>query len=348
MSDYFNTDAISYSLLRNLSVGPAYLKYVQEQESEEKEHFIIGGAVDALLTEPEKFWDIYALEFQETCDNIPTGQMKDFADKLSEYYSKEYEDSVAEQMAYDYVGFKRKSLDSVISEYCEKYKDYDKWLFDKQEYEKSVNNKQILTNSQYELATKIVESLKTNRFTSKYFQNNNDFSSIKDWSLERINQLEIYWEAKGQKCKSKLDMIFVNHQEKTIQIFDLKTTGKSTFSFNSSALSFRYDIQASFYTSALYWLINKSNDDYWSKFKDYTILPFTFIVESTKTQGFPLLYKCSDKFLSNGMDGFYLNNKYYKGFSQLIDEYIWCKENNSWTYEKEIIENEGVINLEYC
>ena len=46
---YFDIEALSYSSLRALSVGPAYFKYQQEQDSEEKDHLIIGSAVDIML-----------------------------------------------------------------------------------------------------------------------------------------------------------------------------------------------------------------------------------------------------------------------------------------------------------
>jgi hypothetical protein len=333
MSEYFNVEAISYSTLRNLSIGPAYHKFIQEQDSEEKEHFIIGGGVDILLTEPEKFWDYYALEFQEICEKVPTPQIRDYS-----YYIL---NGKSEEEAYKEVGFKRDSLDAVREKFNNEAKEWFNWMKNKLDYDESVKNKQILTNTQYSLITKIVESLKTNQFTSKYF--NTSF----DGSEEVFNQLEIYWEVNGQKCKSKLDKVVVNHKNKTIQPIDIKTTGKSTFSFSLSALSYRYDIQTSFYTSGLYWLINKSNDTYWSKIKDYQILPFIFIVESTKTPGLPLIYKVTDTFLAQGMEGFMKDGKYYKGWVELLNEYVWYKENNSWTYDKQIIENEGVVKLEY-
>ncbi len=97
----------------------------------------------------------------------------------------------------------------------------------------------------------------------------------------------------------------------------------------------------------MYWLINKSNDHNWTKFKHYKILPFKFIVESTKTVGFPLVFRCSEEFLNGGISGFKKDGKFYKGFIELIHDYKWYTENNSWTYNREIIEKNGEIELTY-
>lgn len=340
MSKYFENDSISYSLLRNLSIGPAYAKKVQEEEQGDKEHFIIGSCVDILLTEPDKFWEMFYLEYQEKCEKVPTGQMKDFIDKNFEY-SKIMDDIEAEKKAYEDAGFKRKTFDSVIEEFVNEWLKYDNWLHEKEEYTRNNSKKQLISNSQYQTALSIVESLKTNKFTRKYFTP--DFNK----NIELKFQLEIYWEFKGQKCKSKLDLVLIDHDSKEIHPIDIKTSGKSTFSFNLSSLQWRYDLQASFYSTALYWLINHSNDEYWSKFKDYSIKPFKFIVESSNYQGFPLIWECSDSFLLKGADGFYKDGRYYKGFVQLIEEYVWHKTNNSWDYPKDVIENDGILVLNY-
>lgn len=331
--NYFDDNSISYSKLRNLSVGPAYFKKIQEEEQEDKEHFIIGSCVDTLLTEPDRFWDKYALEFQEVCHQIPTPQIRDYGGFL---YA-----GLSEEQAFERTNFKREKLESVKEKFDKEAKQWFEWIKKKGEYEKSIIDKQVISNSQYSLITKIVESLKTNRFTRKYFEN------TIGTKVDKHLQLEIYWEYKGEKCKSKLDLVIVDHENKEIHPIDIKTTGNSVFSFDSSALKWGYHWQAAFYSSALYWLINKSNDKYWNKLKDYRILQFKFIVESSKYPGMPLIYECSEKFLRGGIDGFFNNGKWYKGFIELIDEYNWYKENNSWDYEKSVIENEGIIKLEY-
>lgn len=61
----------------------------------------------------------------------------------------------------------------------------------------------------------------------------------------------------------------------------------------------------------------------------------------------PLIYTCDDKMLDNGLLGFYKNGKWCKGFKELVEDYKWYKTNNSWDYNKEIIENNGMRVLVY-
>jgi len=331
VKNYFDDNSISYSMLRNLSVSPSYFKKIQEEEQEDKLHFLIGSCVDILLTEPDKFWEKYALEFQEVCEKVPTPQIRDYGGFL---YA-----GLSEEEAFERTNFKREKLESVKEKFDKEAKEWFEWIKKKGEYEKSNVNKQVISTSQYSLITKIVESLKTNRFTRKYFE------GIIGTKTDKHLQLEIYWEYKDEKCKSKLDLVIVDHENKEIHPIDIKTTGNSVFSFDSSALKWRYDLQSSFYSSALYWLINKSNDEYWNKLKDYRILPFKFIVESSKYPGMPLMYECSEKFLKGGIDGFDYQGRWYKGFIELINDYKWYRDNNEWSYPKDIIEKEGIISL---
>lgn len=335
--NYFDDNSISYSQLRNLSVGPAYFKKIQEEEQEDKEHFIIGSCVDTLLTEPDKFWEKYTLEFSEVCEKVPTGQMKDYLEFLLLGNTPE--------AAYNFLkeqngGKLRDNLEK-FKEKAKEWEEYTIYLNKRNLFNKNcfIEHKQTLTNEQYSLISRIVQSLKTNRFTRKYFEINDN--------IEIKSQLEIYWEYKGEKCKSKLDLVLIDHNLMEIHTLDIKTTGKSPFSFNLSALQWRYDLQAAFYSTALYWLINKSNNEEWGKYKFYKIKPFKFIVESSKYPGLPLIYEASEKFLIGGAEGFTSGGRYYKGFVQLMDEFKWYKDNNSWDYPKDVIENEGVIKLDY-
>jgi len=340
-TNYFGVNAISYSMLRALSIGPAYYKFTKEQESEEKEHFVIGTAVDCMLTEPDNFWDTHYLDysFNESL-NVPTGQMLKFIDFLvnNENCGELYENCYNE--AYEYAGFKQKKVDTVIDDFKNNYKDYYDALLSKKSTTESNKNKQRLTTDQLKLINNICDSLKNNQFTAKYFNNTND-------SVKVFNQLEIYWKFKGLDCKSKLDKVLIDNENKLITIVDLKTTGNSTFSFSSSALKWRYDLQSCFYSTALYWLIHESDDVYWHHYKDYKFNGFKFVVESTKSQGFPLIYSCSDKFLDMGLKGFWNNGKKYKGVLELVDDYKWYLEKDSWSYNREIIENNGEIELRY-
>ncbi len=331
--NYYKVDAISYSSLLAISIGPQYYKNKQKQEQEDKEHFKIGSCVDCLLTEPELFDKNYYIEFSEKCEKVPTPQIKLYIDKIIEGYS--------EKEAYELANFKRVSdtLEAIRGKIANDYLEYFEWSQNRLKHIINNQGKEYLTQQQYELIKDIVHNLTNNRFTSKYFQNG--------FNVDSHTQVEIYWKFGDVACKSKFDKIIVNHNEKTIQPLDIKTTGKHISSFNRSFLQFRYDIQASFYSTALLWLIDKSDNEYWNKLKDYKILPFRFIVESTKYTGTPMVFNIPERMLLKSYEGFTYDKQNYKGWKELIQDLQWYKENNTWDYEREVVENDGELELIY-
>lgn len=83
-------------------------------------------------------------------------------------------------------------------------------------------------------------------------------------------------------------LIIIDHDAKTIQPIDLKTSSKKEWDFYKSFTEFRYDIQA-----RLYWRIIRAVMDTDEYFKDFKLLPYQFIVVNKATLvplvwGFPL------------------------------------------------------------
>ena len=114
--------------------------------------------------------------------------------------------------------------------------------------------------------------------------------------------------------------------------------------------------QAAFYTEALYYF--KERDE--PNWKDYKILPFKFIVESTVNPGNPLIFTCSDELLKIGREGrvdeyvriFNVFDHRHeklseiKGFQQLIEDYKWYME-NEFEKNKKIVESQGEFQLDW-
>lgn len=331
--NYYNVNAISYSSLLAISIGPQYYKNRQEQEQDDKEHFKIGSCVDCLLTEPELFDKNYYIEFSEECKKIPTPQIKTYIDNIVL--------GLSEEEAHNKAQFKRNSdnLEAIKEKVSTEYQEYLEWAKNRQNHIINNQSKESLTLQQYELVKNIVHNFQTNRFTSKYFENR--------FNVDVHTQLEIYWKYQNNACKSKFDKVIVNHNDKTIQPIDIKTTGKHVSSFSRSFLQFRYDIQASFYSTALLWLIEKSEEEYWNKLKEYKILPFKFIVESTKYPGTPMIFSVNENILNKAYDGFSNNGQYYKGWKDLVLSINWHSENNIWDYDREVVEKNGEVELIY-
>ena len=333
MSNYYEVNAISQSALTNFSYGPQYYKsQLNKDFDEDSEALKIGFAVDTLLYEPDKF--------NEKFCNIdlmrPSGQLGTFCDILfkadnDSELQRQFPEKSTKEYAYEQVGFKRDSLATVMSKFEKEGIEYYKQL-------QNCSNKTILTLDQYNTAKSVYLSLLNNNYTRKELVKT-DYSS----DIEILNQLEIYWKYNTFDCKSKLDSLWINHTKKTIQIKDLKTTGFHVNNFPKSFLKFRYDLQAAFYTEAVKYYIRYIRPE----LESYTILPFIFIVESTKYIGTPLIYKCTSNDLFCGWYGGKSNDGiYYKGCKQLLEDLAWHIENDVWNYERIIIEQDGIVEID--
>lgn len=148
--------------------------------------------------------------------------------------------------------------------------------------------KTILDNETYQEVCNAVRALRESESTRDYFADNNPFDGI-----ERLYQLKWKWSNEGINYRGMTDLIVVNHKDKTINIYDLKTSSKPEWEFYKSFMEYRYYIQARLYTRGV--LENIKKDDY---FKDFTIIGFSFIVINKKTLT-PLVWKYED-FLTIG------------------------------------------------
>lgn len=64
---------------------------------------------------------------------------------------------------------------------------------------------------------------------------------------ESVKQLEIYETIEGIPCKIKIDVLIVNHINKTLQLVDIKTTSDYSSNIDKAIETYRYDIQSEFY-----------------------------------------------------------------------------------------------------
>jgi len=208
--------------------------------------------------------------------------------------------------------------------------------------------KMIIDSNTNNSIKSIVESLRTNLRTRKYF----DRDAQQEYTqLTVLLQLPVYFEHRGIKCKALLDMVIVCRDEQGrimwIQPIDLKTMNGNTFDFISSVRSYRYDIQAAWYTLALSY--------YYAVGLDGGIIkPFKFIVESSTFQGKPLIFEVTKSLLHIGKSGrqqiiqIPMNEDVMQplitpivvgypilGYEQLLDTYLWHQE-NGWEAEKEV------------
>ena len=367
---YFESDNMSQSTLKPLLQGLDKFINNQKEEKElyyeEKGSLVIGSAVDCILTGEEgRFDDTYYVSqidkkpsdaemsiinmiFDDMTTHYPQGPYKTL-----DQYPGLIENSVVHHQWY---GGKpgEKRIAGLIERGTEYFEDL-----------KLAVGKQVLDSQQIFIISSICESLRTNPITKSYFDREvyNKYPEI-----DVYYQLPIYFEYKGIASKALLDMLFVFKSIDTGEVIsvlpvDLKTMAGLTINFGTTSFkSFRYDIQAAWYTEALRsqssTITNIVGDN-----SNLEIQNFKFVVESSLVQGTPLVYEVSDEVLHIGKYGrpavnsvdlgiLFQREEIYqpislvrevRGFDSLIDEYLYYQE-NGWEKDRRIPDN-GVLRL---
>lgn len=358
--EYYTHPAISQSKLKLLlGPDPSIFNTVREPERyfEEKKHFVIGDAVDCQLTRPP---EEFSRRFHTSrIANKPSDTIKSIVNQV-------YDETKRLGILTEDIGEMRNYFPYILQA-CNDHEYQMRWnegtrinkvceAFEYWEDLKQAEGKQILSEEEDSLISQIVMSIRTNPITSKYFVESKD--------IEVLYQLGIYFNCNAISCKALLDMVVIDHKNKTIQPIDIKTMGDQSMYFPKSLRQRRYDIQAAFYTQAIFqWCIMQD------KYLDYKMLNFKFIVESTTKPGNPLVFTCSDELLYIGMNGKrgYCNRIYeirsyvstlesdlyeqqripeIKGYLQLLEDYKYYME-HSFEMERRVVESQGEFEIDW-
>lgn len=363
IDEYFESTALSQSQLKKLLIGiDAFLANEEEDKKlyyEEKGHFIIGSAVDLLLTgEKEEFDNKYYVSMLDKKPSdvemsITALVLRDVEDSYvsanipQDYQTLDkYPGSI--QMAIEEHDWQRNwKLETRINKIIENCSEYFEDL-------KKGIGKQVLSTTEKKLIDDIVFSLRSNPVTGKYFDRN---KLAKDTNITVYYQLPIYFYYNNIYCKALLDMLIVGKNDKgkivMVEPIDLKTMNGSTLRFPNNLKSFRYDIQAAWYVEALIAI----DSTFTLEITREMISPFKFIVESNSIPGKPLIYEIDDETLEIGKNGkpdIIIKRPNYaydelvqrgvKGFNELLDTYIYQNEND-WQEEQIITKNKGVLKI---
>jgi len=372
VQEYYLSEALGQSKLKRL-LGD--ISSFQKEDDSSAEHFIIGSAVDCLLTSTQEVFEqeYHISKLEKTpseavariLGHVYEDLLSDYAEHLEVITGQEEPAPVTPFV--EFVG-ELKNWEAYILDACLK-EDWNRtWgapaklknILEAEGYFKDLclaKGKRILSETQYNTVITIVGTLKSNPRTSRFF----DRDSFMDLPNITIHyQFAIYFEYRGIQCKALLDMVVVvrdaDGRITSITPIDLKTMNGNTFYFPNSVRSRRYDIQAAWYTLALHqhFAIPEGSD---------IIKPFLFVVESTSYQGKPLVFQADKSLLQMGRNGrkavYLIDTNLFtqdaqntvlawevKGFEQLLDLYLYHIE-NGFREEKEVQEaglNPLVIN----
>lgn len=222
-----------------------------------------GSLVDTLLTAPEEFEEKFLVSSVKTPSELVLKVLRQLWDTVDD-----------KQLDLEHIPEKirlKAMNDNAFYTYWKDTTRLNKLQEDGYEYYRLMSlglKKIIVSEEDVKTAKACAEAVTTNETTRKYF-----LSNPFEKDTENLYQLKFKTSIDGYTVRCMFDVIHVDHVNKTITPADLKTTGKNEEDFQHSFLQWCYFIQAELY----YNILKKAilNDEY---FKDFTLLPFRFIV----------------------------------------------------------------------
>lgn len=273
--EYREDPALSYSTIARFHrEGFSNLDHLFDKTSSPS--LLFGSVVDCILTDGEdafneRFYVSYCQDVTDTIGNIVKEAFRLYGDSADSLDSIKDADLLECINSFNYQPRWRE--DTRISDIRKKGKDYYNSLF-------LAQGKEVISGTVYQDALECIETLRTSPATQWYFQPDNPYDGI-----ERLYQLKFKGKYEGIDLRGMMDLAVVDHKNKLIYPCDLKTSGKPEYYFYKSFVEWCYYIQAGLYTELLRQTISK--DPY---FKDFKIMPYTFIVICNKTKN-PLTWK---------------------------------------------------------
>lgn len=336
---YRDNPAINQSLLVALSKGVGSYKYNKKEEFT-PDPFLIGSAVDCLITTPDEFNSRFMVSSDLTFTSGVAKLVKTVYDEVEKpaHGIEQYRDELMKE--------------AVIQDYGQSWKEETRW---KKIIEQSPlwealcmsEDRDIIGKNHIPIIDRCVDTLKNHDFSRKIISHEGEY------------QKEIYFKHRGLDCKALLDKVIVNDLYCNLNIgsivipplsvlpIDIKTLGESVKAFGKSFRRWRYDCQSSWYMLALKKI-----------YPNYNILPMVFVVVSTSTKEHPLIYKTVWDDLYIGKFGAkrdcnktiplkeYTKNPDILGYEQMIDLYklhMSMPEDIRWKYDYHIYKSNGIL-----
>jgi hypothetical protein len=306
-----------------------YKEFIQGQVKDDNinQSMLIGNLVHTLLLEEENFYQKYHVS---SIEYYPTDNMLQFCDLLYKYTIQNLGSDgklnipflEVATMAYNDCDYKI-SLSAVLKRFDATGQQYYTELL---EYKsKGID---VISQDDLAIASKIVDICKKDHITGPIFRDTSAFHEIKITDFV-INEIPF---------KAMLDKVIVDHNKKTIQIYDLKVVYENYSFYREYFLKKKAYLQGLIYKLSLESRIYDLGFDY----KDYTILDPIFIAIDSGCFNRPLMYRLDSEKAKNGFDE---GSNHYKGLDEVLVDLKWAMESEIWNISKEDYENNGFVQL---
>lgn len=312
-------------------------RYILNEDVRDKDTIaiVIGKVVETLALEPQLFDDKF---YMSACASPPTGLMLAFVEALY-YYSREATNDQGQltrtfeeisRDAYVKSEFKIK-YEAVIG----KFSGSDAEIYYEEIRKVRANKLTVVTTQDITNANKIVEGLKLN------FATKNIMTLVNSQRYTILDQLQVEgYEVDGHKFKSMMDRVVIDHNEKTIQPYDLKVTWTVENFYSEYYLFRRAYIQAFLYYYACCHL--RDNDE---SLAGYKVEYIKFIVADSTNYYNPLIYTLDESDMQDAYEGFELKGRKYPGVQEIIEDLSWALDTDTWNISRTNYEQDGMINI---
>jgi hypothetical protein len=324
--EYRELDFASYSLLKAIETeGPLALK---DPTFKTGAALDFGQLVDTLITRPESLHEVFHTKAIEK----PTASLLALGDSIildAIVNDDPYEEAVKEKNIE--LRIAELGLWSNIVDPEKRRAKYDSELFYTYIKESlDARGKIIVSQDVLDAANHCADVLLHHEFTRDLFQERE--------GVEVLKQAKIVFKFHGTTLKAMLDLLIVDHNNKTISPFDIKTGVELPTEFDIAYHKYRYYLQATLYLLAVQSLNLEEN---------YTILPFKFIYISKKLPDVPVIYSVPESLLAEYTYGWRTDAGYRrKGLLELIEDYRFYKENDTYNVERVVVSKKGNFTIE--
>jgi hypothetical protein len=313
-----------------------YRRYVlgEKIEDDETKAATMGRIVETKLMEPELFDDKF---FPSVCETTPTEGMLKFVEALYKY-TKEATDEEGEvtrsfeeisRDAYADSGYKI-AYEAVMK----KFMGSEAEVYYQEIREVRTKGLTVVSVKDVTNAERIVEELQNNPITAPIV------NQTKTAKIDVYNQLQVEgYTVHGHLFKSMMDKVIVDHENKIIQIYDLKCTWSVEGFYKEYYLYRRAYIQAFLYWHAGHYHFQDLVD------QGYKVEYPRFIVCDSTNYFSPLVYTLDTEDMINAREGFELRGYKYPGVLEVIDDLKWAIANDVWNISRKNHLSGGIVNI---
>lgn len=309
-----------------LKKGPRYLKDMLDGKEEglKLPQLEKGSMIHEYILQPDEFWKDYIILDFET---PKTQQQKE----LLKYYSRaKLENPLSSEedllfMCYELVYTSNKSKERKIQEAKKIVEKYNNYL----EYYKNKDSKKVISFANLQMLKQIKQNLQEHKKANELLFEFPD-------TFEVHNEFHINWEYPNASefgdlsCKSLLDRIMIDTENKKIILIDIKTTA-NVYDFKHSVEEFDYYRQLAYYWLAIHWYLKHERD---IDFEDYTYE--TYIIAIQNHDGYEVrVFKMDLESIENRLNT----------IDYAIKRIAWHKNNSLWDHMKEYYETDGSEDL---